>query len=184
MASYIDLVVYGDDRDLLAYLTGRVGASGSMRIVFAAEAGFHIEKLRERIRYHGEVQHVVVEAGHADGVRAALAAARPRYHFEIRAEHPIERARFTFEFDTPSRAVAGKLKLLLDALPAGAALSDYSPQESTDPGASGLEVYSPTHEFRFTGQGVISGDVFAVVDTRARLHAIDFTDTGEIEIEP
>lgn len=183
MAYYIDLVVHGDDRDLIPYLTGYTAASNPVRIVFADEAGFHIRQLRERIRYHGEVQHVIVDAAHADFVRTALAAAATRYRFQIKAEHTFQRARFEFGIDTPSRKVADALKKLVAALPGGLALSGFAPEESTDPHASSAELYAPDHDYRFRGRGTLSGDVFAVVDIRERLCAIDFTDCGEIEIE-
>jgi hypothetical protein len=184
MARYVDLLVHGDDRDLIPYLTGYFAASPEpLRIVFADEAGFHIRQLRERMRHHGEVQHVVVEAARAARVRDALSAAAPRYRFEVKTEQTFERARFAFEFDTPSRKVAERLKGLLAKLPAGVELSGHAPAESTHPRASSAEIYAPNHDYRFAGRGVIAGDVFAVVDVRAHLGAIDFTDCGEIEIE-
>jgi hypothetical protein len=112
-----------------------------------------------------------------------LSAAVPRYRFEIKAEHTFERARFGFEFDTPSRKVADELKKLLAKLPDGLTLSGFAPRESTDPRASSTELYAPDHDYRFAGRGIVSGDVFAVVDLRARLGAIDFTDCAEIEVE-
>lgn len=183
MASYVDFLVHGDDRDVVPYLTGYAAASRPVRIVFGEEAGFHIRELRERLRYHGEVQHVIVAAEDSEFVRAALAAAAPRYRFEVKAEHAFERATFGFEVDTPSRKVAEKLKALLAERSAGVTLSGFSPVETTDPRASSAELYAPEHEYRFAGRGTISGDVFAVVDRRADLRAIDFVDCGEIEIE-
>jgi hypothetical protein len=133
MANYVDLVVHGDDRDLIPYLNGFLAGSGEpVRIVFAAEAGFHIRELRERIHYRGEVHHVVVEAAKAPLVRQALNAAAPRYRFKVEAEHAFERSRFQFEFDTPSRSVAGELKQTLTKLPPGLELSGYQPRETTD----------------------------------------------------
>jgi hypothetical protein len=184
MANYVDLVVHGDDRDLIPYLNGFLAGSGEpVRIVFAAEAGFHIRELRERIHYRGEVHHVVVEAAKAPLVRQALNAAAPRYRFKVEAEHAFERSRFQFEFDTPSRSVAGELKQTLTKLPPGLELSGYQPRETTDPGASATEVYAPDHDYRFAGRGVLRGGPFAVVDVRARLCTIDFVKCGEIEID-
>ena len=184
MAAYLDLVVHGDDRDLIPYLIGYLAASSEpIRVVFANEAGFHVRELRERIRYHGEVQHVIVESARAPRVKAALSAAAPRYRFEIKAEAPMEKARFSFEFDTPSREVADKLKRTFAKLPPGLEVSGYTPAESSRPGASGAEIYAPDHDYRFAGRGVIAGDVFAVVDMRAVLCAIDFVDCDEIKVD-
>jgi hypothetical protein len=177
------LLVRGDERDLKPYLAGCAAAASLPRIVFADEAGFQIRALRERIRHHGEVVHVIVEEPVAPHVRTALAAAAPRYHFEIKQERTLEHARFEFKFETPSRDVAAKLKALLGALPRGLKLANYAPEEKTDREASSTELYTPEHDYQFAGGGEISGGIFAVVDFRAALCAIDFTHCDEIFVD-
>jgi hypothetical protein len=183
MARYVEMVVQGDDRDLKAYLTASSATAGHPRFVFADETGFHVPRLRERIRHHGEVQHVIVAEEHAALVRTDLGAAGPRYSFEIKEERTLETVRFPFEFSTPSRKVAADLKHLLGMLPTGAHLEGYVPQEKADKDASGTEIYAPEHDYVFSGRGTIHGDVFAVIDARAKLSAIDFTDCGEIVVD-
>ncbi|HEX6790406.1 MAG TPA: hypothetical protein VF247_03770 [Candidatus Krumholzibacteria bacterium] len=183
MAPYVELIVRGDDRAMKAFVAGYFAGSAPARVVFADDAGFHLHGLRERITHHGEVQHLFVEQANADRVRAALASATPHHRFEIKEERAASTARFRFDFDTPSREVAGKIKATLAALPAGATLGDYNPRERTEKGASGAELYSPEHDFRFDGRGVLRGDLFAVVDARAALSAIDFVRCDEIEVD-
>jgi hypothetical protein len=183
MAHYFEFLVRGDDRDLTAYLSGYAAAGGGAKpLIFAHEAGFHIKGLRERIKHHGEVCHVITDAAHRAWLRTALAAATPRYDFEIREERKIERAYFHFAFDTPSRKVAESIKQVLASLPAGVAARDYTPEEIVDPKARGAEVYAPEHEYVFRGKGVIEGDVPGVVDARAALLALDFTTCVEIDV--
>jgi hypothetical protein len=179
----VEFVVLGDDRDVEAYLRGYLAASDQVRVVFAGDAGFHVPQVRERIRHRGEVQHVIVEAGRADFIRAALTAAAPRYHFEIVEEKPLRSARFEFECDTPSRGIADRVKKVLAGLPAGATLEGYEPGETQDAGSAGAELYTPSHDYSFRARGVIRGDVFAVADARAALSAIDFTKCEEISVE-
>ena len=107
MSSYVELIVRGDDRDVKAYLAGTT-AKSPVRVVFADDAGFHIQELRERIKHHGEVQHVFVEQTHAPRIRAELAAAAPRYQFEVKEARAVSGVHFAFEFDTPSHEVATK----------------------------------------------------------------------------
>lgn len=183
MARYVELVVQADERDLKAFLTGCLAAAGPPRIVYADEAGFQLHRLRERIRHHGEVQHLVVEEEHAGAVRKALEASGPRYDFNIKDERVVQTGIFSFEFDTPSRDVAGKLKQLVAGLPPGAVLEHYEPREGSSAADVGTEIYAPTHDYRFEGKGAIRGDLFAVVDARAAIAAIDFTRCDEIEIE-
>jgi len=183
MARYVELVVHGHDRDLKGYLTGYLKASKPARLVFADDAGFHIQHLRERIRHHGEVQHVIMQETHVARIRAALAAAAPAYRFEVKEERPLETAYFGFEFDTPSRKVAEQLKKLLAGLPKGARVEGYTPEEESTADAGGTEIYTPAHDYSFKGRGEIHGDVFAVVDTRTAILARDFTRCEEILVD-
>jgi hypothetical protein len=183
MASYVELIVRGDDRDAKAYLTGHIAASSPVRVVFADEAGFRIHELRERIKHHGEVQHVFVEQAQASRIRDALAAAAPRYRFDVKEERAVSGVHFAFDFDTPSPEVAARIKHVLANPPAGVTLEDYTPRERRNATASGAELYAPEHGYDFAGRGVIRGDLFAVVDARALLSAIDFVDCAEIEVE-
>ena len=182
MAHYYEIIIHGDDRELTAYLTGYAAAGGVGRVLFAEDAGFHVKELRERIKHHGEVQHIISDASHRSRLHAALEAAAPRYRFEIKEERKIERAYFHFEFETPSRKVADSIKRVFATLPAGVTVTDYAPEEIIDPKASGAELYSPEHAYVFRGEGVLEGDVFGVVDVRATLCDIEFMRCDEIEV--
>ena len=182
MAHYYEFIIHGDDRELTAYLTGYGAAGGVGRVLFAEESGFKVKGLRERLKHHGEVRHVICDASHRSRVHAALEAAAPRYQFEIKEERKIERAYFHFEFETPSRKVADRIKKVFAGLPTGVVVTDYAPEEIIDPKATSAELYSPEHEYVFRGEGVIEGDVFGVIDARATLCDIEFTSCDEIEV--
>lgn len=183
MAHYVELVVHGNNRDLKAFLTGFLSEPTPPRIVYAEEAGFQLHRLRERITHHGEVQHLIVEQEHAERIRAALNASRPRYAFEIKEEMGVDTGLFSFDFDTPSRDVANKIKTQLEHLPVGAVLRNYVPREESRSGNAGAELYTPAHDYRFSGRGVIRGGLFPLVDARASMVAVDFMRCDEIEIE-
>jgi hypothetical protein len=182
MAGYYEIIVRGDDRDLIPFLAGYAAGCGMSGIYFAHEAGLHLKPLRERIKHHGEVSHVLCPDSHRAKLRQAIAAAAPRFQFEIRDESRIERAYFHFDFDTPSRKVAEDIKRILAALPAGVASRDYKPEEIVHPDAKGAEVYSPAHEYVFRGKGVLEGDVGGVIEARARLSGIEFVRCAEIDL--
>jgi len=183
MSHYAEFVIHGDDREIVAFLAGFAAGSGQEQaFVFAAEAGFRISALRERLKHHGEVTHVICDAPHRDRLRAAIEKAAPRFDFEIKEERRIERAYFPFSFETPNRQAAEAIKGVLGSLPKGVKAADYAPQEVTDPSARGPEVYSPVHEYTFSGRGVIEGDVLGVVETRRALTGIEFTKCDEIAV--
>jgi hypothetical protein len=183
MSHYAEFVIHGNAREIVAYLKGFAAGSGLERaFVFAAEAGFHIGALRERIKHHGDVTHVICDAPHRDRLRAAIKQAPPPFEFDIKEERKIERAYFPFSFETPNRKTAEMIKAVLGSLPKGVKAADYSPHEVTDPSARGPEVYSPAHEYTFSGRGVIEGDVLGVVETRHALMDIEFTKCDEISV--
>jgi hypothetical protein len=183
MAQYIEFLIHGDDREVAAYLRGYLAGSGdARRLIFAHEAGFRVQALKERIKHHGEVVHVIVGVADRAWLHDALAAAGPHYRFEVKGERKIERAYFPFSFETPSRKVADRIKKFFGALPAGVVVTDYTPHEVVDPRAKGTEVYSPVHEYVFRGKGVVEGDVGGVVEARSALAAIEFTRCDEIHV--
>jgi hypothetical protein len=182
MATYYELVVKGDDRDLIPYLTGFATGAGFEGIFYAEESGLHVQALRERIRHHGEVQHVLCRENACTLVRDALAKAAPRYRFEIKDERAIASATFNFEVDTPSRKIAELVRGAVARLPQGVRVSAFEPRESTDASAKGAEVYSPTHDYHFAARGNVAGDVAGVIALRHTLSAIDFVKCTEIDL--
>lgn len=183
MKNYVDLIVHAHERDITGYLTGYFTGSEKVHMVFADEAGFHLQQLRDLIKHHGEVQHVIVEEKDEHRVEEALEAAAPRYNFEIKNKKSVKSVRFEFSVDTPSKKVADHLRGFLANLPTGIELSDYNPEEEVIPEKPSVEIYAPDHNYRFHGKGVISGDVFAVVDIRPKLAEIDFVNCDDIHID-
>jgi hypothetical protein len=182
MATYYEMIIRGDDRDMVPYLTGFMAAGDLKNVYIATESGFHLKSLRERVKHHGEVQHVICEGDQRSRLRSAVEKAPDRYGFKVEEEARIERAYFPFEFDTPSREVAAAIKKVLAALPTGVKATDYIPEEIEDPDAKGAEVYSPAHEYEFRGKGVIEGDPGGVIRARQALGEIEFAKVHEIEI--
>lgn len=182
MAVYYEIIIRGDDRDLIPFIAGFAAACGMSDVHFAQEIGLRLNPLRERIKHHGEVQHVICPENQRARLREAVAAAAPRYAFEIRDESKIGRAYFHFALETPSREVAGEIREALATLPPGVVVMDFDPEELVHPDARGAEVYSPVHEYVLRGKGVIEGDVGGVVEMRRRLSDIEFVHCDEIDL--
>ncbi|MDH4038658.1 MAG: hypothetical protein OEX18_10860 [Candidatus Krumholzibacteria bacterium] len=182
MAGFTEIIVRGDDRDLVPYVTGFAAGAGLTEIYFAHEAGLRLKALRERIKHHGEVQHIICTDKNVAKLRKAIEGAAPRYKFEVVEESKLERAYLHFEFDTPSRKVADEIKKVFAALPDGVAVLDFEPEEVVHPNAKGTEAYSPAHEYTFRGKGVVEGDVGGVIETRMRLDDLEFVHPDEIDL--
>jgi hypothetical protein len=181
MATFCEIVIKGDDRDLIPYLSGFAVGTRARGIHFAEEAGLHLEPLRERIRHHGEVHHVICTEALRGAVHDALAKAAPRYHFEIKDERKIERATFAFKVETPSRQIAQAVTKVVAKPPRGVAVTGFVPREVLDPSAKGAEVYSPVHDYLFSAEGTVEGDI-GVIEMRQKLSAIDFVECDDIEL--
>lgn len=182
MARYRELIVKGDDRDLVPYLTGYLTANNVAGVYFAEESGLRVSALKERFQHHGEVQHIVCAADKAAVVRDALAKAVPRYRFEIKEERDTDRALFRFEVETPSRNIAELVKETLAGLPPQTTVSGFEPRERIDPDSAGTELYSPTHAYEFKAAGEVQGDIDGVIKMRQRLCTIEFVKCHEIDL--
>lgn len=181
MATFCEIVIKGDDRDLVPFLSGFAVGARARGIYFAEEAGLHLKLLGERIRHHGEVHHVICTDALRGVIHDALAKAAPRYRFEIKDERKIERATFSFKVETPSRDVAKAVKDAVAKPPRGVVVTGFVPRETLNPDAKGAEVYSPVHDYVFSAEGAVDGDI-GVIEMRKKLAAIDFVQCDEIEL--
>ena len=183
-AVYYELLVKGNEDKLFAYLNGYLaGKKIKQGVIFCDECPFNIHELRELIRYHGEVSHVVCRAGLRQTVLSALRSSPATYSFEVKKDRKITKASFEFKFETFSKKVAGGLKRTFTQMPAGLKLIDFEPEEKIDPDAAGIERYAPAHDYRFEGSGAVSGNVEMLLDFHRRLSQSDFVELEEIVLE-
>ena len=181
MATFCEIVIKGDNRDLIPFLSGFAVGARARGIHFAEDAGLHLKQLGERIHHHGEVHHVIGTDALRGVIHDALAKAAPRYRFEIKDERKIERATFSFKVETPSRDVAKAVKDAVAKPPRGVVVTGFVPRETLDSDAKGTEVYSPVHDYVFSAEGAVDGDI-GVIEMRKKLAAIDFVQCDEIEL--
>jgi len=166
--SYYELIIRGDDKRVVAYVEGFMRGKGiKSGYLFTAGLPIEIGHLRELVKYHGDVAHVLCEAGLRATVVSAVNGAREHFGFEVVETHKLRGASFRFECSTANRDVGTKIKRILSRLPEGVSLSEYEPEEIVDAGARGVEVYSPTHHYEFRARGVAGGDVTGVLKLRA-----------------
>lgn len=181
MATFYELIIKGDDRDLVPYLSGFAAAARARGVYFAEEAGLHLKPLRERIQHHGEVHHVICTEALRGVIHDALAKAAPRYTFEIKEERKVERATFAFKVETPSRQVAKAVKDAVAKPLRGVAITGFAPREELNPSGEGAEVYTPVHDYFFAAEATVEGDI-GVIEMRHKLAAIEFVKCDEIEL--
>jgi hypothetical protein len=183
-AVYYELLVKGNEDKIFAYLSGYLaGKKIKEGVIFCDECPFRIHELRELIRYHGEIAHIVCRAGLKHTILSALRSAPTAYSFEVKRERKISGASFEFKFETFSKKVAGGLKRTFSQIPSGLKLPGFEPKETIDPRAAGIEMYAPAHDYRYSGKGKITGDVETILDFYRRLSRSEFIQMEEIELE-
>jgi len=181
MAIYHEVIIKGDCDVARAYLEGFFHGKGVRDgYAFGDDHSFDLGHIKDLIKYHGSVLHLVCTSPVLTGVRGAIKRAPESYELEIVETHRVRRAYFHFEFKTANRKVAGKLKRLIGRLPAGVHTTDYEPQEIVDPGARGAEGYAPVHEYVFKGKGVIEGEPRNVLNTYYKMQENDFIHCDDV----
>lgn len=179
---YYEYIIKGDDQELCAYLDGFLRGKGvKTGFFFTRDYPFRRLHIKEMIKYHGEVGHVICRATLRPLIQTAVRQAKDM-KLEIVEEKKIKKCCFSFKFDTANRGVAGTIKRAVGRLPAGAALADYDPEEIEDPDAKGPEGYAPLHSYVFKGRGIVEGTVAGVLKSHAKFLGHEFIDCEDIEI--
>ena len=170
MATYYEIIIKGDDELARAYVEGYfLGRGIKHGYEFGEDEALDLSHMRDLIKYHGSVLHMICESSLRGDLKRAVRQAPEDYEFEIVETRLIQRASFRFKFFTANRRVAGQIKRIISTLPEGVRTTDYDPKEIVDPSARGAEVYAPTHAYEFKGKGVIEGTPDAVYDVHARM---------------
>jgi hypothetical protein len=156
---HYDFIIKGNEDSLYAYLNGYLRGKGvKSGFIFTSSHPFKSHFLKELIKYHGEVVHLICRPAIRPVIRAALKQAPKEYEWEIVDSRSVKKTTFEFKFD------------------------NYQPKETFDPDAKGAEGYAPLHEYTFQGKGTIVGDVEGVLKVYQKLEGNQFIHCEEIEI--
>jgi len=116
--------------------------------------------LREWITLGGKLHHVLIEEEFLNAFKTALqkrsddSKVGMKY---IKSEKKILSGSFSFTFKAYAKKFGDEIKTLLETLPEGVELVDYTPKETVVKSAHGVELYAPEHEYTFEGEGVVQG---------------------------
>jgi len=161
----------------------RLGRDATAPVWFAGREELGLDgfltKLREALRM--EV-HAVMTDRLADGLKAALADA-PMVDLEITDTREVTGAALPFKFKCFSREAAdGVRRIIHEDNPEGVVLEDYQEEEKVNPGAKGVELYAPSHEYTYEGKGVFRGDIAGVIEVAHQLAEDDFISAAKIQL--
>ena len=183
MAVHYEVLIKGKEKVLRAYIDGYMrGQNQRDGYFYSKDHPVDLRPIREFIKYHGDVLHLICTADLRSTIRTAIRQAPKEYEFEVVKMRKITRGYFHFKFYTANRRSAGGIKRLLARLPDGVKLVDYTPREIFRPGAEGAELYSPVHHYVYRGKGVVEGDAAGVHEMHRRMTANEFFSCKKIEI--
>lgn len=181
-----EVVIEGHFERSHGMLLGLVVGSGTKgRLFFSHEEGVRAsfgERIREAVGLHAPVCHAVVD----EAVRDLLerhADDLGKHGMRLAETHPVRGAKFEFSYKAFAPRYAQEIRDVLAGLPKGVTISGEPPTEHVDKSAAGVEVYSPVHDYEFTGEGVAGGRVDVVIEARHRLGAHPLVTVERIELE-
>lgn len=119
----------------------------------------------------GNDSTVLMRSDTIDGFLQALQLWEARLAVKLESRVVILSASMDFAFKFFSRDEAEVVRSIFETLPEDVEVSeDYQPQERTDTGAQGPEMYAPTHDYEFSASGTVRGDLRGVLQVSERCH--------------
>lgn len=188
---YSEVVFEGHYSNIRGFIEGFIAGSGKeLSFFFSEQAGVKAETmsevLKEWISLSNKIHHVVMESELFEKIKKSLERLTDSDSLNkgsIKSAKAIITASFRFKFSTYGRKYGEDIKKLLEKLPGGLSLKDYSPVEKIDKDAKGVELYSPAHEYTFEGTGVIAGPVDEAIAFRKVLDDHPLVDVTVINLE-
>ena len=188
MSQWYEIVVSGAESAVRGFVAGLEAESGGLEAaVFGRDLDLEAHRLAQRFREllsHGSRHLVFAPTGLALDLVAALRRHGAEADLTLAGFAEVVRARMGFSARAFSREVAGRIRAeLLDGWPPGIEGDGIAQREEHDPDASGIELYTPEHEYIFHASGVFSGPLPGVIELRRRALELPFVDVRALELE-
>ncbi len=189
--SYVEVVIDGPRGWDVGFVQGYLNGKGTGERVFDAEGeGFDCEPLKEKLKQllhlDSDTAHLLVPENFVADVREAVKKSTDTHRpITICHERAISGARFHFTVHVFSKEYAAKIRELFDHMPDGVKLIDSTGFDvKVDPGAEGVELYAPTHDFEMKGEGVVEGDLEGVIQVYRACRAEELIHQSAAELIP
>ena len=127
---------------------------------------------------HTGICHVLAD-GEGRKLLRSVAKKLPGLGIAISNEKAIKSASFSYDFHAYAERYGDEIRKLFKGL----RNDTDGPKETKDPGAKGVEAYSPAHDYEIEGKGSISGRLDLVLEARARLDDHPLVNVGHVDLE-
>lgn len=157
----LEVVIRGHERYAQGFIRGLfIGQHTHWWPVFHAEFGIEgetlAEALKEWVGLAEPVSRFVIPEAAFETVLAALRDPRA-LGLKLVEARPIRSATFSLDAAVYSEAVGEQVKAILQRIPPSVSIEGWRPAEVVDPDSSGVELYSPAHDYQLKGKASISG---------------------------
>jgi hypothetical protein len=185
---YHEMVIEGRRGQAMGFVHGYLAGRDLTDEVFDAEAeGVCCESFREKFREFlnpkRETIHILVPEHLVEQVKESLARSRERdMPLTLLHERVLSGLRFSYSFQVFSRKHGRRIRSWFESPPEGVSLSRKAVMaERIDPGAKGIEMYSPVHDYELKGKGSVEGSVRGVLEFYRLCRDEELVGTGELE---
>jgi hypothetical protein len=184
---YYELVIKAPPNLVRGFIDGYFAGSGRQgAVLYGEDEHIECESLAEQVKeWFGmtNVTHLIMEKETLETIRAALKESNKELYDKIKYEREILSAGFEFCFKVYAPSYGDKIKAMLSNVPGGARIRrGYEFKENFSPGAKGPEGYAPQHEYEASGEGVIEGDLDAVLEAHKSVRSLEFIEAQDIRL--
>jgi len=187
---FSEIVIEGRFMLAKGFLLGFLSqAKADGRYFFHRKVGIRRETFRELLKEFFELDnyaHICLEENLVDRFVEASKLYTKVTGNEIKSIKPIKGAWFTFAYEIYNEELAARAKKIIENIPPGVALKDYSPFEKKDEDGEGVEAYAPLHAFTARTRGKMEGDFDGIMDVYLKIKRSDLSESvmcSEVSLE-
>jgi hypothetical protein len=173
-SSFYEVVFRGKPKVVRAFLSGLLmGAGRDATIYYSFLEGIHhegkVERLAEMVGLRGTDCHVVVDAETSTYLKSMTRRITQETGLEVTSHRHVRSASMDFTYTAYARRYDEEIQAVLKKLPDGVKVVGFQHEERIDPGARGVEAYSPAHHYEATGRGTLTGRVDVIVELKRKV---------------
>jgi ABC-type oligopeptide transport system substrate-binding subunit len=184
----IEIIVKGNTDFVHGYLQGIVDARDQYEELFPAfDYDFTKKHLKnsiaESIGIGKKHTRFFISNYDKEQIPEKLEYYTSRCDFEIEGIHVVTGLSFSFDFEVYNQDIADGLREIIEGRPEPVHVTGYDPEETINEEAEGPELYSPQHDYVFSGKGTVAGPFENVIKIYDSLSEYDQVHLDPLQLE-
>jgi hypothetical protein len=181
---FYELIIKGKEKVIDSFLKGYfLGRQVKKGVYLCDENHISEDPVRDIFRLKHYV-HLICRTDVKKSIESAIENAPRELELKLHDERKVSRAKFSFKFEIFNKKMGTALKRLLNKPPKEVQIVGLEAAEDFNPEAKGVEMFAPLHDYSYTGEGSVEGDIEAVIQYYHKLSAIDLFNATEINLLP